>query len=233
MQDEKIIIGLPSKGRLKLETEKLFHKIGLSANIGSNERSYRNKLKNFPDVEIFYLQPVEIPLQLRLGSIHLGITGEDLLREKIQILDKSVKILQKYNYGFAKLVVSVPKGWIDVDYMSDLEEVCNFFRKKNNRRLRVATKYPDLTRNFFSRFGIIHYITVETLGATEGAPFNGLSEIIVDITSSGKTLEDNDMKVLKDGLIMSSSACLIQSKKAKVSKSKKKILSKILGKLKS
>ncbi|PLX46049.1 MAG: ATP phosphoribosyltransferase, partial [Hyphomicrobiales bacterium] len=143
---------------------------------------------------------------------HLGITGEDLLDEQIEDMASRIRIVRKLGFGGADVVVAVPKAWLDVSDMADLDEVALAFHAGNGRRLRVATKYVNLTRRFFARHGLAGYRIVESLGATEGAPAAGSAEVIVDITSSGSTLEANYLKILDDGLIMKSQAVLAEAR---------------------
>ena len=124
-----------------------------------------------------------------------------------------MKSKKKLDFGFADVVIAIPNDWIDVQTVADLEEISFYFRDKKNTRLRVATKYPNLTNNFLVSKGVTQYKLVPSLGATETYPFIGSSEIITDITSSGKTLKDNNLRILKDGCILSSRACLFISKK--------------------
>jgi ATP phosphoribosyltransferase len=144
-----------------------------------------------------------------------AITGEDLLREDVPDADESIVLLQALNLGYADVVVAVPRGWIDVSTMADLDDVCTAYHARHHRRLRVATKYLTLTRSFFAAHGIGDYRIVESLGATEGAPAAGLAEAIVDITTTGATLAANDLKVLDDGVILKSQAQLAASLKAR------------------
>ena len=155
------------------------------------------------------------------GTLDIGISGLDLLNESEKNLREKINIKQKLNFGSANLVVAVPNDWIDVQTIADLEEVAFDIRSKRNTRLRVATKYPNLTNNFLSSKGVTQYKLTPSLGATESYPFIGSSEIITDITSTGKTLEDNNLRVLKDGLILKSTACLLISKKSLKDKKKK------------
>jgi ATP phosphoribosyltransferase len=126
---------------------------------------------------------------------------------------ENVKIFKKLNFGFADLVVAIPKDWLDVQNMADLEEVSFEFKEKNSRRMRVATKYPNLTEAFFLSKGVSQFRVVPSLGATESYPFTGSSELITDITSTGATLKANNLRILNDGTILKSSACIFVSKK--------------------
>ena len=135
------------------------------------------------------------------------------MNESEKNLQDKIVIKQKLNFGNADLVVAVPDDWIDVQTIADLEEVAFDIRSKRNTRLRVATKYANLTNNFLISKGVTQYKLISSLGATETYPFIGSSEIITDITSTGKTLEDNNLRVLKDGQILNSKACLFIAKK--------------------
>jgi ATP phosphoribosyltransferase len=112
------------------------------------------------------------------------------------------------------VVVAVPACWIDVQRMSDLEEMSIAFHRRHGQRIRVATKYMNLTRCFFAQHGVSGYRIVESLGATEGAPAAQLAELIVDITTTGSTLRANDLRVLNDGVILKSQAQLVSSNAA-------------------
>ena len=208
-----ISIGLPSKGRLKEGSINFLEKNNLKLTSNGGERNYFAKIENYPNVEIIYLHAKEIIQRLGDGTLDLGISGLDLLTESPINLQKKINVKQKLNFGMANLVIAIPDDWIDVQTVADLEEVSFDFRDKKNTRLRVATKYPNLTNSFFVSKGVTQYKIVSSLGATETYPFIGSSEIITDITSSGKTLKDNNLRMLKDGLILKSQACLLFSKK--------------------
>ena len=208
-----ITIGLPSKGRLKDKAIAFFDDKGLKVLQSDRERNYFASIKNKPNIKIIYLHAKEIIQRLGDGTLDIGISGLDLLNESQKNLRDKINIKQKLNFGGANLVVAVPDDWIDVQTVADLEEVAFDIRSKRNTRLRVATKYPNLTNSFLISKGVTQYKLISSLGATETYPFIGSSEIITDITSTGKTLEDNNLRVLKDGLILKSSACLMVSKK--------------------
>jgi ATP phosphoribosyltransferase len=167
-----------------------------------------------PDVEVLFLSASEIVAQLASGAAHLGVTGEDLVREQIPDADEAVELLTPLGFGGANVVVAVPQAWIDVRSMDDLDEVAADLRVRHGRKMRVATKYVNLTRGFFAAHGLADYRIVESLGATEGAPGSGSAEIIVDITTSGATLQANALKVLDDGVILRSEANLVASARA-------------------
>jgi ATP phosphoribosyltransferase len=208
-----ITIGLPSKGRLKEKAVIFFDNRGLKVLQSNKERNYFASIENRPNIKIIYLHAKEIVQRLGDGTLDIGISGLDLLSESEKNLQDKISIKQKLNFGEANLVVAVPDDWIDVQTIADLEEVAFDIRSKRNTRLRVATKYPNLTNNFLISKGVTQYKLISSLGATETYPFIGSSEIITDITSTGKTLEDNNLRVLKDGLILRSTACLFIAKK--------------------
>ena len=207
-----ITIGLPSKGRLKDKSLDFFNSRELKILNSSKERNYFASIQNKPNIKIIYLHAKEIIQRLGDGTLDLGISGLDLLNESEKNIKDKILIKKKLDFGYANLVVAVPDDWIDVQTIADLEEVAFNIRSKKNRRLRVATKYPNLTNNFLISKGVTQYKLIPSLGATETYPFIGSAEIITDITSTGKTLQDNDLRVLKDGLILKSSACLFISK---------------------
>ena len=209
----EITIGLPSKGRLKDKAISFFEEKGFNILQSDKERNYFATIENKPNVKIIYLHAKEIIQRLGDGTLDLGISGLDLLNESEKNLRDKIIIKNKLNFGKANLVVAVPDDWIDVQTIADLEEVSFDIRSKRNTRLRVATKYPNLTNDFLLSKGITQYKLISSLGATETYPFIGSSEIITDITSTGKTLADNNLRVLKDGQILNSTACLFVSKK--------------------
>ena len=210
-----ITIGLPSKGRLKEKAVSFFGDRGLKILQSDKERNYFASIENKPDIKIIYLHAKEIIQRLGDGTLDIGISGLDLLNESEKNLQNKIIINEKLDFGAANLVVAVPDDWIDVQTIADLEEVAFDIRSKRNKRLRVATKYPNLTNNFLISKGVTQYKLISSLGATETYPFIGSSEIITDITSTGKTLNDNNLRVLKDGLILKSQECLLTSKKSK------------------
>lgn len=215
MSDESpLILGVPSKGRLMDQTRDVFAAKGLVFKKTGNERGYRGTIDGLDDVELTYLSASEISHYLKTGRIHMGVTGEDLMREHIRDFDRIISRSQPLDFGHADVVVAVPGSWIDVTTMNDIEDVAVTFHHVHDRRLRVATKYMSLTRQFFSDRGISSYRIVESLGATEGTPSAGTAEIIVDITSTGQTLKANHLKILDDGIILKSQANLFVSNMA-------------------
>ncbi len=210
----RLTIAVPSKGRLQENAEAFFGRAGLALVKSRGARDYRGTVAGLDEIEIAYLSAAEITNQLAQGSVHLGVTGEDLVREQIPRADDKVVLLEGLGFGFANVVVAVPQAWIDVRGMADLDDVATAFRLKHDRRMRVATKYINLTRGFFARHGVIDYRIVESSGATEAAPAAGTAELIVDITTTGATLAANGLKVVDDGIILRSQANLVASRGA-------------------
>ena len=208
-----ITIGLPSKGRLKDKSISFFNNKGLKILQSEKQRNYFGNIKNKSNIKIIFLHAKEIIQRLGDGTLDIGLSGLDLLKESDKNLQSKINVRKKLDFGHANLVIAVPDDWIDVQTIADLEEISFDMRSKRNARLRVATKYPNLTNNFLNSKGVTQYKLVPSLGATETYPFIGSSEIITDITSTGKTLADNNLRVLKDGLILSSTACLMIAKK--------------------
>ncbi|MBL0370578.1 ATP phosphoribosyltransferase [Rhizobium sp. KVB221] len=209
-----ITIALPSKGRMKDDASAIFERAGMKILAVGNDRSYRGRVEGADDIEIAFLSASEIARELGAGSIDFGVTGEDLVREDLAEADKRAEFCVRLGFGHADVVVAVPEIWLDVDTMADLGDVAADFRARHGRRLAIATKYWRLTQQFFSsQHGIQLYRIVESLGATEGAPAAGQADIIVDITSTGSTLRANHLKILSDGTVLKSEACLVRSRK--------------------
>jgi ATP phosphoribosyltransferase len=209
-----ITIGLPSKGRMKDDCQAIFERAGMRIVAVGNDRSYRGRVEGLDDIEIAFLSASEIAREIGAGTVDFGVTGEDLIREGLAEADKRVEICARLGFGHADVVVAVPEIWLDVDTMADLGDVAAEFRTRHGRRLAIATKYWRLTQQFFSsQHGIQLYRIVESLGATEGAPAAGQADIIVDITSTGSTLKANHLKILSDGVILRSEACLVRARK--------------------
>jgi len=209
-----LTIALPSKGRIKDDTAEVFARAGLAISAVGNDRSYRGRIDGMEGIEVAYLSASEIARELAVGTVDFGVTGEDLVREGMSNVDEKVEFCVRLGFGHADVVVAVPQIWLDVETMADLGDVAADFRARHGRRLAIATKYWRLTQQFFSRqHGIQLYRIVESLGATEGAPAAGQADIIVDITSTGSTLKANHLKVLSDGVILKSEACLVRARK--------------------
>ncbi len=209
-----ITIALPSKGRMKDDSSAIFERAGLKIVSIGNDRNYRGRIEGREDIEIAFLSASEIAREIGNGTVDFGVTGEDLVREGLADADRRMEIAARLGFGHADVVVAVPEIWLDVATMADLGDVAADFRARHGRRLAIATKYWRLTQQFFSAtHGIQLYRIVESLGATEGAPAAGSADIIVDITSTGSTLVANHLKILEDGVILRSQACLVRAKK--------------------
>jgi ATP phosphoribosyltransferase len=209
-----LVLAVPAKGRLQENAENFFARSGLTLVKPRGARDYRGAVAGLDGVEVAYLSAAEITAQLGSGAIHLGVTGEDLVREMIPDADRKVVLVEGLGFGFANVVVAVPQAWIDVRTMADVDDVATAFRQHHGRKMRVATKYVNLTRRFFSDHGIMDYRIVESSGATEGAPAAGTAEMIVDITTSGATLAANALKIVEDGVMLRSQANLVAARGA-------------------
>jgi ATP phosphoribosyltransferase len=211
---EKLIFAVPSKGRLMEQTTETLAACGLTLRKTGNARGYRGAIDELPEVEVAFVSASEIAAQLKSGAVHLGVTGEDLVREHMADADTRVAFAAALGFGHADVIVAVPNFWIDVRTMADLDAITLSFRHTHGRWLRVATKYLNVTRRFFASHGITDYRIVESLGATEGTPAAGTADLIVDITSTGETLKANGLRILDDGVILRSQANLVVSQVA-------------------
>jgi ATP phosphoribosyltransferase len=209
-----LVIAVPAKGRLQENAEAFFGRAGLTLVKPRGARDYRGTVAELDGVEVAFISASEITDALALGAVHLGVTGEDLVREKIAQVERRVVLIEALGFGHATVVVAVPQAWIDVRSMADLDDVATAFRLKHERKMRVATKYVNLTRGFFAEHGILDYRIVESAGATEAAPAAGTAELIVDITTTGATLAANALKVIEDGIMLRSQANLVASRAA-------------------
>src|SRR5689334_24812489 len=209
-----LVLAVPAKGRLQENAEGFFARSVLQLIKPRGARDYRGAVAGLDGIEVAYLSASEITMQLAQGAVHMGVTGEDLIREQIPDADARVVLIEGLGFGFANVVVAVPQAWIDVRTMADIDDVATAFRQNHDRKMRVATKYINLTRDFFSAHGIIDYRIVESSGATEGAPAAGTAEMIVDITTTGTTLAANALKVIEDGVILRSQANLVAARTA-------------------
>ena len=217
MSNNTIKIGIPSKGRLRSGVLKIFKKKKLKIRSERGERDLFGFIRGKKNIIINYLHAREIIERLADGSLDIGFSGYDLLMESEINVQRKVIVKKRYDFGKATLVVAIPDDWIDVQTMPDLEEIAFEFKDKKRNRLRIATKYPKLTTEFMFSRGVTQFKLVKSLGATEIYPFTGSSEIITDITSTGATLKANKLRILKDGIILNSQACLMRSKKSMIS----------------
>src|SRR6056297_3694292 len=207
-------LGVPSKGRLMEKTFDWFGARGVGLGRAGSEREYAGFVEGIGNVDLVLLSAVEIPRELAAGRIHLGVTGTDLIREKLGQWEQQVEELAPLGFGQADLVIAVPRAWVDVNTLDDLDAAAAAFRSRHGFRLRIATKYHRLVREFLRKTGVADYQLVDSQGATEGTIKNETAEAIADITSSGDTLRANHLKILEDGLILKSQATLFRARSA-------------------
>ena len=206
-------IGVPSKGRLMEQTFDWFRNRGIAMRQSGAEREYAGAVDGIAGVELVLLSAGEIPRELAAGRIHLGVTGSDLVRDKLADWPAQVTELARLGFGQADLIIAVPVAWIDVDTLDDLDAAASAFRATHGFRLRIATKYHRLVRDYLTRAGVADYQLIDSQGATEGTVRNLTAEAIADITSTGETLRANHLKVL-DGVIHQSQATLFAARSA-------------------
>ena len=226
-----IRLGIPSKGRLMDQTFSWFSERGINLVRSDSDREYAGRIEGIKGVQLIFLSANEIPRELSSGRLHFGVTGTDLIKEKLAGFSRLVEPISELGFGFANLIIAVPSFWIDVDSLDDLDAVSAQFRKKNGYRLRIATKYHRLLREFLIKAGVADYQIVDSQGATEGAVKNGLAEAIADITSTGDTLKANHLKILSDGVILKSQATLFKSLVTNLSKEDDQVANLLLKKL--
>jgi len=224
----RLTIACPSKGRLKEQTEAWLARLGHPLRQIGGERGYSAEIEGL-DAEVRLLSAREIAEGLIEGSLHFGVTGEDLLYDLAPDAGEEFRVLKRLGFGRADVVVAVPQAWLDVDSMSDLETAGAAFRKAHGRRLRVATKYLRLTRRFFAQRSVGEYRLVESAGATEAAPATGTADVIVDITTTGATLRANGLKVLRDGVMLESEAAFTHSARARLGGAAQAVADRLVG----
>ncbi|WP_122073420.1 ATP phosphoribosyltransferase [Pseudophaeobacter sp. EL27] len=217
-------LGVPSKGRLMEKTFDWFAKRGLTLARTGSEREYAGAIEGVAGMELVLLSAGEIPRELAAGRIHLGVTGTDLVQEKLPLWEQQLEEMQPLGFGHADLILAVPQCWIDVDTLDDLDAVAASFRKAHGHRLRIATKYHRLVREFLTEAGVADYQLVDSQGATEGTVKNETAEMVADITSTGETLRANHLKLLSDGLVLQSQATLWRSRVASYSEAEREAL---------
>ena len=207
-------LGVPSKGRLMEDTFDWFGTRGIGLRRTGTDREYAGAVDGVGDVGLVLLSAGEIPRELAGGRIHMGVTGTDLVHEKIPAWDGKLCCLAEMGFGYADLIIAVPKCWIDVETLDDLDAAAAAFRAAHGFRLRIATKYHRLVRAHLRRHGVADYQLVDSQGATEGTVANLTAEAIADITSSGATLQANHLKILSGTPVLRSQATLFGSRTA-------------------
>ena len=228
-----IKLGVPSKGRLMEKTFDWFSKRGITLSRTGSDREYAGAVEGVEGVDLVLLSAGEIPRELAAGHIHLGVTGTDLVHEKLPRWEQQVEELEPMGFGEADLILAVPQFWIDVDTLEDLDAVAAAFRRTHGHRLRIATKYHRLIREFLADAGVADYQLIDSQGATEGTVKNETAEMVADITSTGETLRANHLKILSDGLVLRSQATLWRSRVAKCTSEEKSALKTLLDKIDS
>lgn len=226
-----IKLGVPSKGRLMEKTFDWFAKRGITLSRTGSDREYAGAVEGVEGVDLVLLSAGEIPRELAAGRIHLGVTGTDLVHEKLPRWEQQVEELEPMGFGEADLILAVPQFWIDVDTLEDLDAVAAAFRRTHGHRLRIATKYHRLIREFLADAGVADYQLIDSQGATEGTVKNETAEMVADITSTGETLRANHLKILSDGLVLRSQATLWRSRVAKCTSEEKSALKTLLDKI--
>ena len=224
-------LGVPSKGRLMEKTFDWFVKHDIVLSRSGSDREYAGKVEGIDDVSLVLLSAGEIPRELAAGRIHLGVTGTDLIHEKLPLWEDQVVSVAELGFGHADLIIAVPSAWVDVDTLDDLDAAAAMFRDIHGMRLRVATKYHRLVREFLRDAGVADYALVDSQGATEGTVANGTAEAIADITSTGDTLRANHLKILSDGLVLASQATLWRSRTADLDAKERVALATLLSRI--
>lgn len=226
-----IKLGVPSKGRLMEKTFDWFGARGVSLARTGSDREYAGKVDGIEGVDLVLLSASEIPRELAAGRIHLGVTGTDLVREKLGLWEQQVEVIAELGFGRADLIIAVPQCWVDVDTIDDLDAAAAVFRKTHGFRLRIATKYHRLVREFLRENGVADYQLVDSQGATEGTIKNMTAEAVADITSTGETLRANHLKILADGMMLKSQATLFRARKAPLEGNDRQVLKALIEKL--
>ena len=209
-------IGVPSKGRLMEKTFEWFAERGITMKRTGAEREYSGAVEGIEGVSLVLLSASEIPRELAAGRIHLGVTGTDLVREKLADWRAQVEELAPMGFGHADLIIAVPECWVDVETLDDLDAAAAAFRADHGFRLRIATKYHRLVRDFLRSHGVADYQLVDSQGATEGTIRNLTAEAVADITSTGETLRANHLKILDAEPVLRSQATLFASRAAQL-----------------
>lgn len=209
-----IRLGVPSKGRLMEQTFDWFADRGVRLSRAGSDREYAGRVEGVEGVSLVLLSAGEIPRELAAGRIELGVTGTDLVREKLAGWSSDLVEVTPMGFGHADLILAVPDCWRDCTDLDDFAAIARDFRAEHGFRLRIATKYHRLVRAWLSAHEVADYQLVDSQGATEGTVANLTAEAIADITSSGETLRANHLKILPDALIHASQATLFASQKS-------------------
>lgn len=204
---DPIRLAIPSKGHLYDGIVELLRTAGYKVRRAS-DRQYEAIISGHPRFHVVFMRPADIVAQVQEGRCHLGVTGYDVFAERAAEADRSRVVIRDLGYGGCRLVVAVPESWIDVTHMLDLVDLTAEF-KAEGKTFRVSTKYPDLVRAYFRKWGIYHYQLIDSDGALELHPSLGIADVIADLTSSGTTLKDNRLREIAGGTVLESASCLI------------------------
>lgn len=207
-------LGVPSKGRLMEKTFEWFGARGVGLRRTGADREYAAQVDGIPGMALVLLSAGEIPRELAAGRIHLGVTGTDLVHERVPLRSEQIVELAPMGFGHADLILAVPKAWVDVETLDDLDAVAAAFRAAHGHRLRIATKYHRLVHLHLKSHQVADYQLVDSQGATEGTIANGTAEAVADITSTGETLRANHLKILQGAPILRSQATLFAARRA-------------------
>ena len=217
-------IGVPSKGRLMEKTFAWFADRGITMKRTGSDREYAGVVDGIEGVSLILLSAGEIPRELNAGRIHLGVTGMDLIQEKLSTWDQKVTPLAELGFGYADLIIAVPNAWVDVWTLDDLDAAAAAFRETHGFRMRVATKYHRLVREYLHEGGVADYQLIDSQGATEGTIVNLTAEVVADITSTGETLRANHLRILDEEPVLRSQATLFKSLMAETSDAERSTL---------
>ncbi|HCB49264.1 MAG TPA: ATP phosphoribosyltransferase [Chloroflexi bacterium] len=212
-QDRRDIrLALPSKGRLADDALELLASSGLRVH-KPNPRQYAAIIPSLPGITVLFQRPGDIVVSIRDGSVDFGITGWDVVSEGALAANDGngsvLTLLKNLGFGECTLNVIVPENWSSVKRMVDLGQIQ---AKIEHPSLRIATKFHQLTKDFFIKHGYEDIRLISAEGTLEIAPSIGYADLIVDLVSTGTTLRDNRLRTLQDGLILESQACLIANK---------------------
>ena len=224
-------IGVPSKGRLMEQCFDWFAARGVVMRRTGSEREYSGAIEGVAGASLVLLSAGEIPREMAAGRIHLGVTGSDLVREKLAAWQGAVAELAPMGFGHADLIIAVPEVWVDVDTLDDLDAAAAAFRAEHGFRLRIATKYHRLVREYLRAHGVADYQLVDSQGATEGTIRNLSAEAVADITSTGETLRANHLKILTAPPVLQSQATLFAARGADWSAGARATLARVLARL--
>ncbi len=205
-------LAVPSKGELERPTLDFLSAAGLRVN-RPNERQYVASIPSLPSLQVLFQRVPDILVKVEEGSVDLGITGYDVLREQGEETANTIILYENLGFGQCELALAVPESWVDVSNIEDLAELTQLYKEKG-QVIRIATKFPNLTKKWLHDLSIYYFALVEAQGALEAAPNIGYADMIADITATGTTLRENRLKKLSGGTILKAQACLIGNRRA-------------------